>query len=422
MAAKPKELWIYSYQMGFGDCFLLKFKYARSERCVLIDFGSFRKPEGAKRGWMTGIANQIKKDCGGKLHVVVATHRHSDHISGFRTTANGTGSGDIIASLKPDRILLPWTEHPKVKTQAKSAPAKAALQGFWDQLNDMQAVAQLAVEQEALLRGADAKTLKQLTYLGKNNLKNKNSVENLMTMGKGKRARYLRYNRSPALNKLLPGVSVRTLGPPDLVQTNTIQKQRKRDDEEFWHLQAAASTHLAKPRAKELFPRAKKGRTAPDTRWFQRQMKTARADTLLQIVRRLDRQMNNTSLILLFEVNKKGFLFPGDAQYENWMYALGKASVRKRLARVQVYKVGHHGSLNATPRSMWELFKNKKSVAGSKKMFSLMSTLEGVHGKVENKSEVPRSTLVTELKKETKYRTTETLSEGTRRITKIDLR
>ena len=42
-------------------------------------------------------------------------------------------------------------------------------------------------------------------------------------------------------------------------------------------------------------------------------------------MRTLDDQMNNTSLILLFEVFGKKLLFPGDAQIENWSYALQDA-------------------------------------------------------------------------------------------------
>jgi hypothetical protein len=35
--------------------------------------------------------------------------------------------------------------------------------------------------------------------------------------------------------------------------------------------------------------------------------------------------MNNTSVILFFEVGSKKLLFPGDAQIENWSYALEDA-------------------------------------------------------------------------------------------------
>ena len=75
--------------------------------------------------------------------------------------------------------------------------------------------------------------------------------------------------------------------------------------------------------------------------------------------------MNNTSVILLFEVGARP-LFPGDAQVENWSYALEDApdheATRALLADVDLYKVGHHGSLNATPKKLlWEGFRKRGS-------------------------------------------------------------
>ena len=69
--------------------------------------------------------------------------------------------------------------------------------------------------------------------------------------------------------------------------------------------------------------------------------------------------MNNTSVILLFRIGKVSLLFPGDAQIENWQYALDNKANRQLLAGVDVYKVGHYGSLNATPKTLWEGFKKK---------------------------------------------------------------
>ena len=81
---RPTSVTVRSFQVGFGDCFLLTFNYGEADgqprRHVLIDFGSTAQP---KRGAvpMTRVADEIKRICGGKLHAVVATHRHRDHIS-----------------------------------------------------------------------------------------------------------------------------------------------------------------------------------------------------------------------------------------------------------------------------------------------------------------------------------------------------
>lgn len=82
----------------------------------------------------------------------------------------------------------------------------------------------------------------------------------------------------------------------------------------------------------------------------------------------LNRGVNNTSLVLAFELTKSGkvLLFVGDAQRGNWIsWTAGewkdddkkvgvkrdgdkKITARDLMARTVLYKVGHHGSHNAT--------------------------------------------------------------------------
>src|SRR5262245_35804975 len=129
MTITPKKVTIRSYHVGFGDCFLLSFQYADHERHVLIDFGSTGVPKDTKLGKrMTDIANDIKLRTKGKLHAVVATHRHKDHISGFETKKGGKGTGDTIRSLKPELVVQPWTENPKLGTDA-TGPKDGTLGG-----------------------------------------------------------------------------------------------------------------------------------------------------------------------------------------------------------------------------------------------------------------------------------------------------
>src|SRR5262249_27220462 len=96
---QPLDVAIRMYNVRFGDCFLLSFHYAKEVRHMLIDYGSTAAPKNARGKYMTAVANDIKKQCQDKLHVLVATHRHRDHISGF--TTEGEATGKIIASLKP---------------------------------------------------------------------------------------------------------------------------------------------------------------------------------------------------------------------------------------------------------------------------------------------------------------------------------
>ena len=77
------------------------------------------------------------------------------------------------------------------------------------------------------------------------------------------------------------------------------------------------------------------------------------------IALRLNNEVNNTSLVLAIELPKSGkvLLFTGDAQRGNWIGWSelawpgedgGTVTARDLLARTVFYKVGHHGSHNAT--------------------------------------------------------------------------
>lgn len=410
-ARKPKQLRIRTYQVGFGDCFLLSFLYAKDARHVLIDFGSTKSPPDAPKQLMQRVAEKIAEDCGGKLHAVVATHRHKDHISGFAGNAKRNGPGDIIRGLQPDVVIQPWTEHPDAPESANEPVREAART-----LRDMNGFAAAAVASLRHLRhGAADADKDQISFVGDDNIANKAAIDNLIRMGrrKGATRRYVKAGDDAGLGTLLPGVKVHVLGPPSAKEWEAIKKQRSKDEAEFWHLNARAAS-IAPDRPAPLFRRAATVGDPIGARWFRRQMRDVRAETTLAIVRMLDKAMNNTSLILLFEIDGKCFLFPGDAQIENWQYALSQKKSLALLKRVALYKVGHHGSLNATPKSMWALFKDQ----GKSNLTSLMSTLAGVHGE---KNEVPRKKLVTELKEKSTLVSTQDFASGElRRETVID--
>ena len=414
MANKPKSVEVRSYQVGFGDCFLLSFVYSGTDkRHVLIDFGTTGLPRGKPSEHMPKVAQAIAAVVGkgNRLTAVVATHRHADHISGFATDASTGKSGEIIKALRPRLVLQPWTEDPKARPNALTAKRIiGGEKGFVARLMNMNRLAERA-QRLAASRPAwmSATARRELAFLGESNLANKSAVKNLIAMGEAGGAKFLRYGGHTGLEALLPGVKVRVLGPPDLTQSKAITKQRSKDRDQFWHFVEDAVPELPAPG--EDNGAAKRGQAVPEeARWFRDRLLSVTSQGLLEIVRQLDDQMNNTSLILLFEVGKKKLLFPGDAQFENWSYAMTEARDRKKVAEliadVDFYKVGHHGSLNATPRQwVWEAFKKKKG----KKLQTMMSTMPGKHGKVASKTEVPRRTLVTALESGSRLKSTNKL-------------
>jgi hypothetical protein len=399
MMKTPREVEVITYQVGFGDCFMVKIHYDRGRaHTVLIDFGSTRK----EHFTLTEIAKQIAKDCNGRLDVVVATHRHKDHVHGFNLTKTGKGTGKIIQDLNPRVVIQPWTEDPQAQVDAIKPTKAYGSQGpaFAARLSNMQSLAGSIGQFSKNLRSHNSKALrKSLRVLGENNLGNAAAMKNLRSMGK--RHYYAYHGMRLGLSRELPGVKVHVLGPPTLKQTTTIEKQRSKDADEFWGLQARAGEYHANQ--KKLFPGYETLENPPWARWVRSRFRKSRAEQLLSIVRSLDHEMNNTSLILVLQIGSKMLLFPGDAQYENWMYALSKPWVKKLLRDVDVYKVGHHGSLNATPKSMLNIFQKKQSILGPGQtpMHSLLSTKTEVHGTESKRTEVPRKSLIKELNKET---------------------
>ena len=412
MADRPESLRIRSYNVGFGDCFLLTFFYGDADapgtetRNVLIDFGSTKLARSSPEG-LVAVAEQIREDCGGKLHIVVATHRHADHISGF-----GGESGEVIVSLKPDLVVQPWTEDPNIDPEASAPPTSDGGQlrarAFAARLSDMQALAAAAlaeVDKLAAVPGVTKTLTEQLRFLGETNIKNEPAVRTLMELSK--RRVYASFGTKLPIDDLLPGVQVDVLGPPTLAESSAIREQRSRDEDEFWHLAArgAEATTLADQPVPPIFPDAPKAEQRPqEARWVIPKIDEMVAEERLAIVRVLDSVLNNTSLILLFTVNKKSLLFPGDAQIENWSYALfdapGHEDIVKRLADVRFYKVGHHGSLNATPKAgLYRKFKRLNEDPTADRLITMVSTLHGKHGSDARGTEVPRSVLIDELKK-----------------------
>jgi hypothetical protein len=271
----------------------------------------------------------------------------------------------------------------------------------------------------------------QLAFLGEANLKNSSSVKNLIAMGKASRAHYV--NAGMKLDNILPGVKITVLGPPTLKQSNDIRTERAKDPNEFWQFRSfwanqrsslKSSLNKYQSRSFLSLKTVPRNSYSPDMRWFIEQCQRIHADQILQIVRDLDSVMNNTSVILLFEAGDQRLLFPGDAQIENWSFALNNAGWCELLKDVNVYKVGHHGSLNGTPKTLWSLFERKGQQESPDRLDTCCSTKSGKHGSVKAGTEVPRKPLVTALKENSNFTSTEDLRAPNARVwsTKLTVR
>jgi len=397
----PEQVRIAMYDVGFGDCFLLSFSYADGEaRRVLIDCGSTSE----NKKHMSQVVNILVDDCEGHIEAIVATHRHRDHISAFGLK----GLGEKLEKLNPEIVIQPWTEHPDAEEAAIEAPSVFTA-GAVRHLRSLDAAQEFAEHlinrPNNILSAAGPRTRSRVVRLASLSIPNKKAIERLTRMGK--KHAYVHSGSQSGLERLLPGVQVSVLGPPTLTQTQSIRKQTQWDEDEFWKLfarvAAISASNIATARGRsDLFPKARTDTIAKSpsyVKWLIKRLDRAQLHNVQRIVRALDRALNNTSVILLFKIGDKMLLFPGDAQLENWQYALKDRKLKRRLSKVLLYKVGHHGSTNATPKSLWNLFARRSANDG--RLISLLSTKRGHH------SEVPRTSLVKALESETVLHSTQ---------------
>lgn len=415
---KPTTVRVRMYQVGFGDCFLLSFEYARKlpdgrkERHVLLDFGSTRPPQGKRKEVdFAAVAERVAADCNERLDAIVVTHRHRDHLGGFANDA----AAAVLERLDPGVILRPWTEDPALEGTATGPLAADAR--FAHMLGASQ---DFSLQLQQALAGATHGLRRELRDLAAGQIPNAEAITRLDTWAGRFGAGYLHAGGDAGLARTLPGVGITVLGPPTVAEHPGLVRQRDTDPE-YWMLQKDLLGALSletmlddddsddEEDGQGAAPDAPGALPAGPVRWLGERLRRGHLHSLKRLVTTVDNALNNTSLILLVQVGRKRLLFPGDAQIENWRFILDRlpteAALRRALAAVDLYKVGHHGSRNATPRSLMTLW--SEGAAAERPMLALLSTRAGVHGKREATA-VPRSSLVNALTERMTVVTTDT--------------
>jgi hypothetical protein len=349
---------------------------------ILIDCGALRSQRYGG-DLIRKVVRDIKTTTAGRLDVIVGTHEHWDHISGF------VQAEDIFDQIDVGRVWVPWTENPddaaaqsiKAEFKTRKRAVRMALTKIPNRereevfgLYKKSITDLLGFYGGARLAAAASGTEKAWDYL----LKKAVPV-------------YCHPKNPPMALDGVEGVRVYVLGPPE--DPDYIRK--KLSSKETYHksetglslfdsfLAAVAGDSAGAETKARAFPFDERHRIAEkDARKnkFFRQLYGFRRGSetewrrinhdwlalAAELALHLDSYTNNVCLALAFEFVDSGkvLLFPGDAQVGNWMSweqlswkvrngdgKSKKVTIDDLLARTVLYKVGHHGSHNATLRS-----------------------------------------------------------------------
>jgi hypothetical protein len=112
-----KGLRVRMFRVGFGDFFLLTVPTGKGAKHILIDCGVHAKDLKSIRD----AVGQMAEDCDSTLALVIMTHRHADHISGFATCS------DVFSQFTVERVWMPWFENPANKAAVAFQASLTAL-------------------------------------------------------------------------------------------------------------------------------------------------------------------------------------------------------------------------------------------------------------------------------------------------------
>jgi hypothetical protein len=360
------------YRQGLGDFFLLTLPRASGKDFhMLIDCGVIIGTANGKAN-MQRLVKSLAADPGGTIDVLVVTHRHADHVSGFLQAE------DVFKTLHVGEVWMSWIENPadKLGKQVLSTHkgAEDTLRASAAKLNAMgmeaegNEVANLLGFRDVGLAGLTIGTTDQ-------------AVENAKSLGT---LRFLRPDNPP---RTLDGVAanVFVLGPPHDIAALGKMNPSKTDPETYG---LVAMQSLLRDLAPALgvdvsgsggdngngnpfganweIPLSKKD--SPDffrANYFGEDSGWRRIDQdwfmgASALALAFDEAVNNTSLVLAIQLDGGDvLLFAADAQVGNWLSwqslkwklpapQTGTITGPDLLSRAIFYKVGHHASHNGT--------------------------------------------------------------------------
>ena len=367
------------YRPGLGDCFLIKFKKGLLTRYMLIDCGVLQKTQGEKER-LELIVKDIRRITRGKLHVLAATHEHADHLSGlvFHESL-------FREKFKIDQVWMSWLENkddPEVKEtyrQYWKITAQTLDIAIEELKKKGKAYESYAELQDFLIPGS-MDTVKKFgnkqVYLAPE--PGPNGPTKVMTLEGFEDVRIHVLAPPNDLDSLKRGDPPKTkhqldqgetVNPSTAFTTAVMQlgfrTQGGKLAEGLTESDLKELVNLSLPFERSLGIPLDDAADDPSQRFFQdyygsdktphpeldwRRIDTDWLGSVGSMALDLDSDINNTSLVMAIEILPKRdvLLFAADAQYGNWKSWTDSVKGKDLLRRTIFYKVGHHGSHNAT--------------------------------------------------------------------------
>lgn len=329
------ELRVRMYRVGFGDCFLISFPVDDGHSHVLVDFGVHAQ---GNIGTLDRVMNDLEAVTAKNLSLVIATHVHQDHISGFGEFAGR------FSSFTVREVWLPWTEDPQdqeaSRLRKKHTKLHAQIRQFYDGSTAARKPSS-TVDNILLNLAPNSKAMQVLRsgFLG------------------NPKVRYLAAGKSFKVAGGIDGLTIKVLGPPQDPQFISKMDPPK-DDRYLRVVNEARGASGLKPFLEHFqVHRDNFDNTFPDLKLDQQaidKLKNLAEESPESLAFSLDHAMNNTSLVTLFAFGQERLLFPGDAQYGNWQWWTQLPDADEILSQISFLKVAHHGSVNATPKNVLE--------------------------------------------------------------------
>jgi len=332
-----EQLLTRAYKVGCGDCIFIRVPDTDRPFHILIDCGNFfgNSPAELEKAMknVEELLNDelVPENRRGHLDLLVATHRHWDHIKGFESAL------EVFKRIIVEHIWLPIAmkeDHPEgfqlralqnqveeVIKRMKSDPDFSLGPGLFSLLQMM-----------SLSTKEASKALMSL-------IPSHHGIKPVFVYRGFEKNLSARDRRKALLDFKDSETKLSVLAPEKDIDTSYV--------EEAWGFYD--TLEKGKQLIHELVPAKQRIKTPTNISSLEfQQLKTHLKYASLLAAVTSNHVINNTSVVLLLEWKGNRLVFAGDAEHESWnlIWKNAKSKIKKPI---DFLKVSHHGSINGTP-------------------------------------------------------------------------